>query len=374
MVRDLRQVRFQTSSAPFMPLRLLILLLIAGTLHAEHPLGGPLPSSHRKTVADQLVLPDPARRVAAIVRFRADGIDAAMDFRAGLTRSENAAIGHLRRMLQLIKPTEPSLEAIRKQAEEYRLLAEEAKKLVLTDHHKDKQKFAEMDRAFAAAEKAHERLLRALKPGGNTPAVQFLDALQWAAEIKRDLLFCDERKTDASKLPMMEVLEVEGADETIKQFVREMEPIVALREFHRFVSTAHTSARWAKSDQVQFAQLLNSRRAVIGLRPFLLSERLSAACAQHSEEMVKLKYFAHESPVKENKTPWDRAKNAQFEGGAGGECIYAGGPTAQGAHTGWWYSDGHRLILYGGGNCQGIARFGGGMWTFLSGTFTKFPI
>jgi uncharacterized protein YkwD len=140
------------------------------------------------------------------------------------------------------------------------------------------------------------------------------------------------------------------------------------------VSAAHASARWAKSDQVQFAQLLNSRRAVIGLRPFLLSERLSAACAQHSEEMVKLKYFAHESPVKENKTPWDRAKNAQFEGGAGGECIYAGGPTAQASHTGWWYSDGHRLILYGGGTCQGISRFGGGMWTFLSGTFSKFPI
>jgi uncharacterized protein YkwD len=358
----------------FMRLCLFLFLLPLALLRAEHPLGGPLPASYRKNVADQLCLPDPAKRIAATVRFHADGPGAADEFRAGLLRGEATATGNLRRLLQLVKPTEPSFEAIGKEAEEYRLLADAARALVLTDHHKDKQKFAEMDKAFAAADKAYERLMRTLRPGGNTPAVQLLDALQWAAEVRRDLTFCDGKTTDLAKLPLLDVLEIESAAEPVKDFVRKVEPVIALREFHRAVGAAHAAARWAKSDQVQFALLLNSRRAVLGLRPFLLSERLSEACGQHSEEMVRLKYFAHESPVKENKTPWDRAKNAKFEGGAGGECIYTGGPAAQASHTGWWYSDGHRLILYGGGNTQGIARFGGGMWTFLSGTYTKFPL
>ncbi len=79
-----------------------------------------------------------------------------------------------------------------------------------------------------------------------------------------------------------------------------------------------------------------------------------------------------ESPVAENKTPWDRVKNAAFEGSGGGECIYAGGQAAQDAHKGWWYSDGHRLILYSEAQAQGIAKFAN-TWTFLTGNFTKFP-
>jgi hypothetical protein len=358
-----------------MRLRLALVLTLFTTLAvAENPLGAPLPASLRKAATDQLNLPDPARRIGATVRFRADGSDAADDFRSGLTRSETTATANLRRLLQLVKPTDPAIDALKKQVEEYATLRDAAKLLVQTDHHKDKQKFAEMDKAYAAAEKAFERLMRTVKPNGNTPLVQLLDALQWAAEVKRDEEFCDGKSTSITKLPLSEVFEIENGPDALKELVTLLEPLLTLREYHRAVATAHTMAKWAKSDQVQYANLLNSRREVLGMPPFLLSEKLSAACFQHSEEMVKLKYFAHESPVEKNKTPWDRIRNAQFEGDGGGECIYSGGSSAQAAHTGWWYSDGHRLILYGGGSVQGIARFGGGMWTFETGTYKKYPL
>ncbi len=356
-----------------MRLCLALLLFVLTAARAEHPLGGALPASMRKVVADQLVNPDPARRIGATVRFRADGSDSYDEFRAGLSRAETIATAALRRQMQMVRMTDPSFEAIRKMSEEYRTLAEAARVIVLIDHHKDKQKFAEMDKAFAAAEKAYDKLSRALKPGASTPAAQLLDSLVWAAEVRRDLEFCEGKSNDVSKLPIMDVLVTEQAAEPMKTFVAEVAPFLELREFYRLVSTAHGAAKWPKADLVQYAQILNSRRVVLRLRPFQLSEKLSDACLQHSEEMVKLKYFAHESPVPENKTPWDRVKNAKFEGNGGGECIYNGSPAASGAHTGWWYSDGHRLILYGGGNAQGIARFGG-MWTFMSGSFTKFPM
>ena len=69
----------------------------------------------------------------------------------------------------------------------------------------------------------------------------------------------------------------------------------------------------------------------------------------------------------------ERAAHAGFEGSGGGECIYAGGSAPRDAHTGWWYSDGHRLILYSEATAQGIAKFGS-HWTFMTGNFAKFPL
>jgi hypothetical protein len=356
-------------------MRISILVLLIGLgvcAEAAHPLGGPLPSSNRKMVGDQLLFPDPQRRASAIVRLRADGADASADFTAALTRSEAVALGTLRRALQMLKATDPSVGALAKEFQAYVPLAEAAKVLVQTDHHKDQKKFAEMDRAFSDAEKAHKKVERSLKP--QSPAGQFLSALQWAAEIRRDQDFAAGKSADLTTLPMTAVLEIEGAPAEIKTLVRDLEPFIARREFHRVTSAAHAQMKWARPEQVQYAELLNERRVILALRPFLLGEKLSDACAQHSEEMVKLKYFSHESPVPANKGFGDRVRNAGFEGNGSGECIYAGGSSAASAHTGWWYSDGHRLILYSNGpTAQGIAKFAS-TWTFLTGSFTTFPL
>jgi uncharacterized protein YkwD len=357
------------------PMRLCLLALLCSlsvTLAALHPFGGPLPSSNRKAVADQLLSPDPQKRMPATARLRADGKDAASEHSAALTRAEPIALGSLRRLLQLLKPTDPVFEALNKDIRSYVTAADAAKVLVQTDHHKDKKKFDEMDRAFSDAEKAHKKVERSLKP--QTPVGQFFQALQWLAEIRRDQDFAAGKSADLATLPMSAVLDIEGAPPGITNLVKDLEPFIARRELHRAVSVAHAQMKWAKPDQVQYAEILNERRVILGLRPYLLAEKLSAACDQHSEEMVKMKYFSHESPVPANKGFGDRVRNAGFEGNGSGECIYAGGSAAAAAHTGWWYSDGHRLILYANGpTAQGIGKYAT-TWTFLTGSFATFPL
>jgi uncharacterized protein YkwD len=351
---------------------LLAIFAVCATSGATHPFGGPTPTSSRKVLGDQLLLPDPDKRAPAVARFRADGTDGATEFAAALNRAEPIAIGSLRRLLQLVKPTDPSFDALSGDLKAYLPLAEAAKVLVQTDHHKDQKKFAEMDRAFAEAEKARKKIERALKP--QSTAGQFFQALEWVAEIRRDQDFAAEKSADLATLPLSAVLEVEGAAPGIGSLVKDIEPYLARRALHRVTSSAHALMKWARPEQLQYAELLNERRVVLGLRPMLLAEKLSAACAQHSEEMVKMKYFAHESPVPANKGFGDRVRNAGFEGNGSGECIYAGGAAATAAHSGWWYSDGHRLILYSNGPvAQGIAKFAT-TWTFLTGSFAKFPL
>ena len=72
--------------------------------------------------------------------------------------------------------------------------------------------------------------------------------------------------------------------------------------------------KWASGPMVSFAEMLNVGRDLLGLRPMKLEEKLSAAAEGHSADMVRLGFFAHESPVPNKRTPWDRAKMAEFEG------------------------------------------------------------
>lgn len=355
-------------------MRVLLFSVLAATALAEQPLGVPLPASNRAAICEQLLLPNPMRRAAAILRLRCDGADARRDFRAALDRAQNTALAALRQKLTLVKSGDPQIAALRKASADYKAAVATALPLVQTDHHKDKNKLAAMDRAFDAAEKAHLHLMQKLKPGSVAPIVQILDVAQWIAEIRRDQSWCDGAGTDAGKLDLAAALTAEGASEEIKTLASELEPIVSLREFHRYITAANAASRRAKIEQTQYAEILNSRRVVLCLCPQLLSERLSAAAEQHSEEMVKLRYFAHESPLLENKTHANRATNAKFEGQPYGECIFMGAPSPKDAHTAWWYSDGHRLILYANGkNVQGVARAGGTYWTFMNGDLTRFP-
>lgn len=126
---------------------------------------------------------------------------------------------------------------------------------------------------------------------------------------------------------------------------------------------------WASPAHKAFARILNERRAILGLQPLRLEEKLSDACAGHSKEMIALGYFEHESPVEKNKTFGLRATNAGFQGEAGGECIYTGSANPAEAEKAWWYSDGHRLINYSRGpNTLGLGIVGT-MWTLNVGTY-----
>lgn len=72
-------------------------------------------------------------------------------------------------------------------------------------------------------------------------------------------------------------------------------------------------------------QCVNAYREYLGVLPYEIDSRLVSAARGHSQEMVDLKYFAHESPVAANKTPWDRIRNAGYPRGTGENIAY--GPT-----------------------------------------------
>lgn len=108
-------------------------------------------------------------------------------------------------------------------------------------------------------------------------------------------------------------------------------------------------------DEAAAFDLCNRRRLVLGLNPLAVDMKLVNCSRDHSNDMVTLGFFAHDSPVEGKKTPWDRAKN--FETSASGENIAAGYNNGSAAIMGWWYSPGHLKNMMGRGhNRMGIGQ------------------
>jgi len=89
----------------------------------------------------------------------------------------------------------------------------------------------------------------------------------------------------------------------------------------------------------QMFDLVNEERVTAGLAALAWDDRLVPVARAHSEEMFKLKYFSHQSPV--SGTPFDRLKAAGITyRGAGENLAYAQSVTI--AHRGLMQSQGHR--------------------------------
>lgn len=100
----------------------------------------------------------------------------------------------------------------------------------------------------------------------------------------------------------------------------------------------------------------NAYRLKMG-RPILeIDERLVRAARKHSLEMKELGYFAHESPVPENRWPGMRCAAEGYPGG-GAENI-SGAPSGVGAFWSWYRSSGHHRNMLGGHRQIGIGRAG----------------
>ncbi|HEY9325837.1 MAG TPA: CvpA family protein [Candidatus Limnocylindria bacterium] len=89
----------------------------------------------------------------------------------------------------------------------------------------------------------------------------------------------------------------------------------------------------------QMFDLVNDERAAVGLARLQWDDRLLPVARQHSEEMFKLKYFAHQSPV--SGSPFDRLKTAGITYTRAGENL-AYAQSVSVAHRGLMQSQGHR--------------------------------
>jgi uncharacterized membrane protein required for colicin V production len=89
----------------------------------------------------------------------------------------------------------------------------------------------------------------------------------------------------------------------------------------------------------QMFDLVNEERAAVGLRVLTWDDRLLPVARQHSEEMFRLKYFAHQSPV--SGSPFERIRSAGITYSRAGENL-AYAQSVSVAHRGLMQSQGHR--------------------------------
>ncbi len=92
----------------------------------------------------------------------------------------------------------------------------------------------------------------------------------------------------------------------------------------------------------QMFALVNRERTTRGLTPLQLDARLVSVARAHAEEMFRLKYFGHVSPV--TGTPFDRLGKAGVAFQRAGENL-AYAPSVAVAHDGLMDSEGHRENL-----------------------------
>jgi len=102
---------------------------------------------------------------------------------------------------------------------------------------------------------------------------------------------------------------------------------------------------------------LNLTRNLLGLSAVLIDLKLCEAARDHSQDMQKHNFFAHESPVPGKKTPWDRAK--RFGTTASAENIAAGYQDGRAVNLGWFHSPGHHRNMLGNHRRVGMGRAGG---------------
>lgn len=91
--------------------------------------------------------------------------------------------------------------------------------------------------------------------------------------------------------------------------------------------------------EAQMLALVNEERAALGLRPLALDPRLIPVARSHSEEMFRLRYFGHVSPV--TGSPFDRLDKARIPYSRAGENLAYAHSVAV-AHRGLMQSQGHR--------------------------------
>jgi uncharacterized protein YkwD len=122
--------------------------------------------------------------------------------------------------------------------------------------------------------------------------------------------------------------------------------------------------------------LVNAERARRGIPALAPEARLARAAAQHSGEMYRLDYFAHESPVAGNKSFTDRMTNAGLKdfGSAAENIVMAnhGADVARRLVQLWLDSPGHlENILRPEFRLTGVGVFGDGERVYATQLFAS---
>jgi uncharacterized protein YkwD len=93
----------------------------------------------------------------------------------------------------------------------------------------------------------------------------------------------------------------------------------------------------------QTMDLINQRRAGLGLVTLNVDPALSRAARRHSYDIGPLGLCQHDGT--DGSSPWDRASEAGYTGFAMGEVVGCNYQTPQAVVDAWWASPGHHDVL-----------------------------
>lgn len=338
----------------------LFLLALAGPLAAQEP-----PAEFVRTSGQSMLSPDGKIRQAAYRSW--DKFDTAAPTLHKKTL-ETALETHKQRLSRLCTGANP-YKAHQLSAEELDTGRAALMKDIRTDWHKEEKEVKRMREEIKALIRIHLRTNKLAAADTRAFDTTFDATIAAMMEITRELEHFDEkaesRNLDDQSLrdDLIEwhpdARQIDAPRRRFQQTRKEITRLAAVEKANKAMGP------WASGAMKTFATTLNAERTLVGLAPLTLDEKLSNAARGHSEDMVRLGFFAHESPVEGKKTPWDRAAKAGTS--ASGENIYAGSTNPQAAYDGWFASDGHRFIMF----MDGAERLGVGIcastWTMMTG-------
>lgn len=312
---------------------------------------------------------DPARRAAAYRTFYLFGKEAQPAYKRTLEKAQRL---HEKKLGQLIDNSRSNpfseLEII---ADDLKAKRERIFKLIHTDYKKQGDKVRMLVSEVQGLKNKDEEI-RKVAARDSATFEKSVNILALAlAEVKRELLVLEGEELPDEKVDSDKSL-AEALNNTFEgESYLKTKAIVDMvrKEVNNLTTTnsINAAAQWANSSQKAFSKHLNEFRSLFRLGLFTMEKRLSAAANGHSIDMATVGFFSHTSPVKNKKSPGDRARFAKFQHRWTGENIFVGSASPIAAYNAWFASDGHRFIMFAKGpNLIGIGPHGR-HWTMMTG-------
>ncbi|KAF0239920.1 MAG: FHA domain-containing, partial [Planctomycetota bacterium] len=151
--------------------------------------------------------------------------------------------------------------------------------------------------------------------------------------------------SDTDPSAIASALAAAGAAMNLREFCMTASERMLL-DRHKAVSTYNEALTGFDSFEKECIRSINDYRFMMG-RPDLEAQlQLGAAAEQHASNMHDAKYFSHEGPLANRKSPADRARFAGYPGGAIGENIAKDVEAGSAAFNAWYnWSTYHRNML-----------------------------
>ena len=177
---------------------------------------------------------------------------------------------------------------------------------------------------------------------------------------------CERVREIDAVLARLEVKDI-GLDPPLEKLVNcDAELLKALQELADYNAFCDRVLRYnrlirttATEGEKKLIEVTNEYRMQLGLKPLAISEPLTQAARKHSQEMQRLGYFGHASPVPGRGSPGERCALEGYRHFRGENCASGGAPET--AFRMWYNSSGHHRNMLGAHNEIGVGQ--GGPWT-----------